>query len=906
MMKQTTKWVGLGVFIALSAMMLSCGGGANTSSNNDKSIFLQATVDREGDYIEVEMVKDVSTTTADVEVCAKSFFSNLDPSVSSVNITKYDLKFVRTDSSGTAQLPPRSGPLNISLVVGGCGSFEFPVVSTDEKIYGPLGQEFHANPTSIAEFNCYLTVYGRNLAGQDVKAEAAFNIQLAAYLPYDDLIPSIQTFVYSRNLKVGDDWNATWTGFGLITGGYLTDPFGRTNSLSGFDFPVGTYALNTGYLSNLVEGNPYVDFGTPQLIVGNAFGSVSSNGTMNSGVVRLYPQEAVNTASVSIDEFFADKYNLLVGESTNLSWVIKGAPTRLGMSPTSFSGVPVSFEGKDLAFDSVNIVPASSVNPLLYAFKDSDLSQDSQFLDSPLSVTGGMGVIDPEIKFFSVSHASVPKYNQVAFFWKVTGDYEKIELFPINGVSKDVTGRESFFSPPLNRLGANSFNLIVTGKNGSPIVTSSVTVTVTEEVINLAPVIKILSKEPSETILNGTTGAFTFQVDDPENQDSSWRCHRIAGDLVHYGPTQGQIPTGHGQNTISFTDADGNSQGFFTFELTAYDDDNYGFSNLTQKSVELVTFNTSDQAVPNGPEIKDVAFTPGNAGSTGLLPGQDGAISFQVIDPADNRMYWTVEIIAGDKGGTLNDDVNWTDGTLNHGGGFVTVHYQDDPDSTDDAVVFKISASQLDVTDPLTVVAILKVDYLTTGTDVLDFAHIGLYYDVIPPAPADPTDPGLVDPAKKLSFYLNYDGVNTSAAGVFYVDHDSTIAITDLSLVTDIHHGTGDPTKVADLTYERNFISPITDNLNYGELLFNGYFTGPASFEPSALPVTSSTAADISRWYNVFSVASFVNPNTGIYNLPITPGEIRDYQIRIVALDEDNAEESIILSLQIENNNQTP
>ncbi|PIE02524.1 MAG: hypothetical protein CSA81_06840 [Acidobacteria bacterium] len=912
--KTRKKMFGWLMVACAAIMMLSCGGGGNDEI--EKSVFLQVTVDDEGTYVESEMIKTVTTTTVSATVCINSYFSDIETSVAHADVTRYELHFVRTDSAGTAQLPDKSGPLNINLgyrsaVAPGCDSFEIPVLSTDEKIYSELAHEFDMNPTMVAEFDVYVKVFGKNHAGDKLKAEGAFNLQCGAYKPYDELIPSIAYFSYNRDMRVGDNWNASWTAFGYATGGYLSDPFGRTVPLYGFDFPVGTYSVNTGFLADQVEGNVSVTYGTPLLIVGNVFGSTQSQGTDNPGPVTLYPQNPLTDDEVSIETFVSDRYNIIAGDSVNLSWVVYGAPTELRMSPSVFSGVPVSFEGKDLAFDSINIIPEQSVTPLLYASKSSNLTEDSQALDAPISVSGG-GITpqDPEIQFFNVSHTSIPRFEQVALFWKVTGDYEKVEIFPINGTSKDVTGRESFFTPPLNRLGSNVFNLIVTGMNGSPIISRSVTVTVTEEVVNEAPEIVVTEMAPGSTMPNGATGAFTFTVDDPENQDSSWTVRKIAGGLAYYGPVRGKIPGGHGEATVSFTDGESNEQGYVTFEITAYDDINYGISSDTQSSKELVTFNTSDAAAVDAPTIEDVTFTAGNASGGGdsttgtgggnsgndLLPGQDGVISFRVIDPGGNRMHWKVEIFAGDRGGTLDGNINWTEGALGNGGGYVAVHYQDDPDSTDDAVVFKITATQLDTTNPLSVIHILKVDYMSDGEDVLDFVHLQLYE-------ADPANPGNVVTDNLLPFYLNYDGTVTNAPGSF-LRNDGTLISNNIHLVTDIRHGTGDPGRVANVIYERDFITPISFNSNYGEFLFDNYYDGPGSITPIVLPVQDESS--VSRWYNVFNVDSFQNPNTGFYNLPIVTGEVRDYQIRVRAFDLDNAEESVVLLLQIENGNPQP
>lgn len=867
------------------AVNIGCGGGAN--SDQESAVVLTASVDQldGGQYIEVEMVKDLAGTTALVNVTVSGLRSNTDESVYTVRLYRYDLRFERIDG-GSPNLPETSGPLEstIGYSVGTSSSadIEFPVVSTYEKIYGDFAQEF-ARTLAPVEFRCYLTVHGRNIAGEELETTAGFHILCAVFEPYDELLPVISNFDYFREIQAGQTWMATWSVLNTVSSGILNTPFGVSAPLSGFDFPAGVYQLNTDFLIPTVEEE--MDFPSATLIVSNPFGSVTQSG----GTVTVTPAPSSSTPDpVLIEQFFADRYSLTLGESTNLTWVVTGGPTGIGMIPDTFSGVPVDFSDKNMAFDTVNVTPDANVRPIFRATKESNQTDDAKFLDQEIQVSGGAGAMDPEIVFFTSSHTEVPQYEQVAFLWKVIGDYEKLELFPINGQAKDVTGRESYLSPPLSRMGSNPFRLTATGIGGTPVVSSALTITVTEPLINEPVEITVTSQDPASGIDNGDEGAFSFRIDDPEHKDSSWRCLRFAGDSAVYGPGAGRIPGGHGDATVSFKDGEDSNNGFITFEIAAWDDDSYGQSIFTNKTVELVTYTTTGATAQNAPRIDNVDFTPGNLG-TGLLPGQDGVISFTIVDVDTLNIFWTVEIIAGDRGGTLDGTVNYTQGAIQTGTGDVAVHYQDDPDSTDDAVVFQITATEMNEVNPQSDIAILRVDYLTDTDGTITFPHNGLYNN----------GTGIVDPNQRLSFYLNYDGISTTVPGNFWVDHNLTIPAPILSVILDIQHGSEDPGRIAAVNFERNFITPANDNENFGELLFAGYFSSPGE-DTSAGAQASPPTNGVSRWYFAFDVESFRADTGTTYNLPVIDGLVRNYQIDVTAFDEDNTQEDILLLLQVE------
>lgn len=882
--------------VILMLSNLGCGGGANDDFN-ENPVFIQVSVEApEGDgassddYFDVEMYHDVHATLAQMSISASAVLSNVDPATGTVVMDRYELAFQRVDGGSPTLLPTLTGPIDITVEVDGDTEVMlFPVVTTHEKVYGELGQFFAANPRDSLEFQCTLTVYGHTLVGESLSASTGFHILCAIFLPHDDLYPSIVTFANADRITAGDSWYATWSVLGTVSYGQLTTPFGDQLALSAFDFPAGYYTMSTSFLESQVPSGSAMTYPAPILIVSNPFGIATESG--DPVTVTGPPAEPPDTEPVGIEEFYASDYNLTLSQSTNLNWVCTGNPTQLQMMPAAFNGVPVDFTGKNLSFDSVTVVPESSVRPVLRALKSTNGTEAHQFLDQEISVSGGVGPQNPTIDFFTVSHTDVALYQQVAFFWKISGDYEKVELFPIYGQPKEVTGRESYLSPPLNKLGNNSFSLIVTGVGGGPIVKADVSVDVSEEIVNQPPEISLISQAPSSSIDNLDQGAFCFRIDDPENRDCSWRVSLLAGDRALYGPNTGRIYGGHGEDCVSFQDLEDAGSGFLTFEISAWDDDNFGNSNLTNKSVLLVTYDTTGADTNDAPVISDVTFTPGNLGD-GLLPGQDGVISFNIADPNTNSLYWEVSIIAGDRDGWLDGVLNRTEGIINGGSAAIAVHYQDDPDSTDDAVVFKIFVEERNEAEPLSAVAILRVDYLTDTDGTIFFAHNGLYNN----------GSGIIDPNERLAFYLNYTGTTTTVPGAFFEDHDLLIPAPALSVILDLQHGSEDAGRIAHCTFTRDFVSPYYDNENYGEFQFAGYFETPGQHTAAgSLPEPDPDANNVSRWYFTFNVESFRADTGSTYNLPIIDGQLRNYQILVTAFDEDNTEEDLTMLLQVEN-----
>lgn len=511
--------------LAMLALLIGCGGGGNDQRD---IVFLSATMDGgtvggAGNYIEVEMIKSVEATTGSLEVeIARGTNFALEPSVATAVLDNYEMTFQRIDG-GSPNLTTNSGPLGLSISVFGGNSsrtFEIPIVTTFQKLYSDFGQAFRSSPDPV-EFRVTIKINAHSEAGDAMTTSTSFTILCGVFEPTDELIPSIVSFNYADSVALGNDWLASWTTSGTVLGGTLVTPFGDSVNLFGTDFPVGVFRQNTSFLASLFdEQTGSVQFPNALLVVGNFFGSSLSTGGIDS--VTVFDRGAPSDADVTIDEFFADRYSLFVGDAATLTWVVSNQPSSLGILPESFSGVPVDFSDKDLSFDSVSIVPDATVRPILKASKVFNSSEDTRFLDQELTVAGRGGPQDPVIEFFSVSHTNVPRYQQVAFFWKVSGDYEKVELLPINGQVKDVTGRESFLSPPLNRLGANTFTLVATGVGGEPIVSTSLTVTVGDEEVNLPPTITITNIAPGASIDNGDEGAFSFRIDDPENRPSSW------------------------------------------------------------------------------------------------------------------------------------------------------------------------------------------------------------------------------------------------------------------------------------------------------------------------------------------------------------------------------------------------
>ena len=176
----------------------SCGGGANDNSE-DVSIFIRlnflglvgTSPSDNNEYVEVEMIKDVAATTGVVEVTSDSAFNSVNPTVGTVVMDSFEVNFTRNDG-GTPGLARVTGPMDAQFAFQETSRFEFPIVSTFEKIFGGIGQSFAANPSQAVEFSVKLTCYGHNLAGQKVQATTGFTILCAAFLPYDDLLPSIR------------------------------------------------------------------------------------------------------------------------------------------------------------------------------------------------------------------------------------------------------------------------------------------------------------------------------------------------------------------------------------------------------------------------------------------------------------------------------------------------------------------------------------------------------------------------------------------------------------------------------------------------------------------------------------------------------------------------------------------
>lgn len=887
--------------IFLLASFAGCGGGANDEPDGGAAFItvnflglVGSSPQDNNEVVEVEMTKNVSATSGVLELKASRSFPDrdLDPKVATIVMDSFEISFTRTDG-GSPGLPTLRGPMDATMDAnrGTIANNEIPLVTAIEKVYGALGQSFMLDPRQIVDFQAKITCYGHNLNGTKVQASTGIHLQCATYLPYDDLFPVIYSFNHTKDFELGQDWLASWLAGGMITNGYLISPFGSTYALGGFDFPAGDLLINTGHLLPQYTNSYSVLFSSPVLVVQNDFGSAQ----MEGGSVFARVPGGPSVDPVKIEQFFASRYSISLGESVSLSWVVENGPTGLGMIPETFSGVPVSFEGKNLAFDSVVVTPEASVRPILRATKTSNSSEDHAFLDSAISVSGGTGPADPTIVFFSASHTTVSRYQQVSLFWKIVGDYEKVELFPINGQVKEVTGRESYLTPPLNRLGSNPFRLSVTGVGGNIVASATISITVGVEEINLPVVISNLVQSPGSSITNGSSGAFSWRMDDPEHEDVTWVCQRLAGDLAFFGPNQGRVDGGHGDGSVSFQDQDGDSNGFITFQVSAYDNTDYGITPFTNRTIQLVTFNTNGTQTYNSPVISGVLFTPGSPGNE-FMPGQDGVLSFTVTDTDTDQLAYTVSIIAGDRGGTLNGSIDSTSGSIIMGGSGVApvvIQFQDDPDSTDDAVVFKIEVTEMGPEPRQTAIAILRVPYVIEGSGIITFPHIGLYNNAT----------GAVTEASRIAFYLNYTGTSTAVPGAFFVDHDLTIPAPTLSMVLDLIHGSGNEGSISSLEFARNFITPSSDNENYGECGFLGYFDFPGSTNPPLGNPDPADADSVSRWGMIFDVTNFQSNSGGTYNLPIVNGQVRLYTIDFTGTDKDNIQEDVLVSLRVESVN---
>ncbi|QTD53015.1 hypothetical protein [Sulfidibacter corallicola] len=863
--------------------MMNCGGGANDNPP-DVSVNLVLDVneiDDDGEFVEAEMIKDVASTRIVVDVSVAQSGAPVDPTVGVVNLERYTISFERTDG-GSPNLQPVQGGLAQTIRAATIEpdpgaipveiSEEMLVVSTDEKLFSNFAQAFRANPSPVI-FDATLTVFGRTQGGDQISRSAGFKVQCAVFGETESLLPSITSFSQTEQVTVGNDYIASWSAFGGplgISSGLLLTPWGQTLALGSNNFPVGGAAVSTGFLADRIPPGGSITFPTGVLFVTN-FAGTSQSDSGDDVVIS-----AGSTSDMQITQFFADRTEIFRGESINLNWAVTGGPDQLEVLPSSYSGVPVDFTGRDLSFDSVTITPEFSVRPLLRARRN-DGAIDEAFVETAITVTSNE-IGPPTIVHFSASRTLVPVGSQIVLFWDVSGQFTSIDLFPVNGNRVDVTDRESFLMPPINATGQQTYTLVARGIDGS-VVASTVTVDYSENLNEQIEITNIV-QEPNPTIENGDQGSFRFTVSDPERQDSSWRVRKIAGDQVTFFPTEGKIEDGLGDASVAFDDRPDNTNGYFTFEISAWDDDIFGFDRGSTRAVQLVSFLTTDQSA-NGPTITEgPTFIEGGDLADSTVPGTEGIIAFAFSDPDTPSLFWSVRIVAGDFGGSLTP----SSGTVNSGNGDIAVRYVDDPDTPADPVVFEVRVEERGVAEPQVDIAILRHDKGTTGGGGVDptpgtiaLRFDGLFANLF----------GGVNNTDAINDFLLFLG-DTGGDPRFFRNSDLSGPIDGISSIWDFSHETNNPGNIATVDYTRDFL-PSGSVDNTGSMTRVGYFSNPGS-----TTAASDTPIDngVSRWFFSFTVGSF-GPN-----LP-TAGATRTYQISADVEDQNDVTATFSRTLTI-------
>lgn len=813
---------------------------------------------------QAEMVQDLSSEFVRFEMTAAPTFPDISPSVALVTVDRYRITYSREDGSNNTigpyerdlglRVSALSG-LNVETIV----EFDVIVMSTEDKVFSDWANEFNSD-LGAATFTGRVELFGRNDAGQEVNTTFTFQLEAAAYAPYDPLFPEITDFFTPGELEQGDLFLAQWNTTGAINTALLTLPWGAQFPLDGSLFPFGTVAASTAGLG-VPEGQTRTYSGAT-LFVANLFGSDSAQaGDVDINGPPLIPPDPEEV--VSIDQFFATPNAVTLGEPVTLTWAVSGAPTQIDIQPSVYSGVPVNLTGKNPAFDSVDIVPDVSVRPVLRA-ENADGSVESAFLTGDITVNSPTvpSPDPPEIAFFVADRFTYQTGQRPVFFWNITGNYERAEILPINGQRIDVTDVNDFVGPTFLSTGTFTFSLVVTGTEGS-VLKEDVVVTV-NEIFNLPVVISNLFQEPDDIIDNGDDASFSFTVSDPERRESSYRIARVAGDFASFFPKEGTIQTGFSDVGVAVVDFTDNDNQFFTFEVSAYDDPIFGATNGSTRDVILVTFLTTGFLPDTAPQINNIEFVDGSAS----LPGSQGEITFDVTDPDTPNLNWRIRTIAGDLDGSLIPN----SGSFDTFGGPVAVTYQDDPDTPNEPVIFLIRAEEVGPLPNQFALATLRVDKgapdpgagVPTEDSPIGIPFLGLYANGV--AAVAETD-------KLANEVLYYNG--NSADPRFYRDAGLNLEISNLSFVFDFAHFTGDPANITEVSYQRN----TRANGDNGDMTFVGYFDNGGRFgTASSSPINEGVA----RFAMIFDTNAF-NEGTGIFNLPAAGSQ--DYTVTLNASD---------------------
>lgn len=891
----------------LALLMIGCGGGANSDPPDTLfQLLVSMTEDGVADtYAQVEMIKSPASDIAFVRLSGDVINptnSGRNNTVLHANITSYTMTYKRADGGSTlpvtftGQLDERVNTTNLRPV------FNVVIFPIGEKLTSAFAQDFLNNllagNSDPIPLEVTITVRGRTDSGEPVSGTSTMLLDAGVYLPVDELLPSIVNFRQTESLTVGQDYQASWfvnTGRFPI-GGQFVLPWGETIPLNSSSFfPAGFISRPTDVFAPDHPGRkptdpvvPYgstTEFNTGTLTVGNLFGIVQSTGDSTVSVTNppLPPDPPdPEPDPVVIEQFAAERSEIQLGDSVNLSVVVSGNVTRVELSPDTFNGQTVILppDNNVPKIFTISITPEFTVRPLLAIFDDVNGLQASAFLQDPITVVPPVEQ-PPEVLFFRSSVTNVPLGGRVVFFWRVSGEVEKIELLPINNTIIDVTGRDSYTSPPFNQAGSQTINFIVTPANGGTPIIRSLNLNISE-VANEPVEIRDVDQQPSSTIGNDDSGAFSFTIVDPEGADSSWRVAKVAGDAVSFFPLTGRIPDGLGDDAVAFNDRIDSANGFFTFELSAWDDNNFGATVGSNRTVRLITFNTNDTLNDNAPVITGETFTPGAEDNS------TGTVSFSYSDPDTLILNWSVRIAAGDFGGSF--DI--AGGQNRTGGGSESVTYTDDPDTPDADVVFLIRVTEGINVNPQSDIALVQVDKgtgdVTTGVDPtenpISFPFTGLFDN-------NDGDVNAFDEIGNFNLYFNGD---IGGSPQFYKNSDLSDEVNAASFVVDILHSTNDPQSVTDVAWIRDFITPATI-ANRGDFSFvNFYPNAGSSVGGSATPLDGG----VSRWNMLFSVEQFRNSDTNMLNLPSASGT-RNYLITVEAQDNQSEQNTVSQILRV-------
>lgn len=886
------------VWLSVAATILlcvGCGGGNSVNDNPpDAAVFISVFVDDNGDFIEAEMIKEITTTTAIATVRAGSNFSGIATSVGTIRLERYEVTFVREDGGmpnvgmvtglidATLAAPGTAGLANVPTSAG----FEFDVFTTFEKAFSQFAQAFAATPLVPVTFQANLKVFGRNLAGDAVMATGGFKVQAAVFLPIDSLLPVIASLDESgsniSNINVGDDYFATWSTFNRVDEGVFILPWGTVLFLDASFFPFGGLIANTSFLEDVIPDGETRTFPSGVLIASNPFGSVRQVASdFSPATIRITNPQDPPPSPVTISEFFSDRTIILLGESVNLNWATSGGVTQLQILPDTYNGEVVDFSGKDPAFDSVNITPDFSIRPILRAIRGSDGVFGEKFLAESITVNQPVDPNQPvDIVFFQASSTNVPENQQVIFFWEVTGGVEKIELFPINIGRVDVTDRNTYLSPPLVGQGQKRFSLVAFGQDGS-IDKQDVLVNVVDSNNQQIRILNV-RQAPAFSINNNDQGSFSFTISDPERQDSSWRVNLVAGDQASFFPRDGKVEDGLGDAAVSFNDGPENGNGFLVFEISAYDDDNFGFTRDATRAVQLVTYPTTGAISDTAPTISTASFVP--AGDPSGVPGSEGIITFEFSDPDTLNLTWSVSIIAGDFGGTFSRG----SGSVSTGAGEIEVRYTDDVDTPTDPVIFLIRVSEALTGNPQSDIVVLRVDKGSinpvTPDDSGDTPDGFLFETLLDNFFGDADEGNKIE---DFTLYFNGDLANP----IFYKNADLTGELIGISAIFD--YQAEDPSILKNVNFNRDFIEPTT-SANTGSLSFVGYYGGPGALGSSS---RTPISGGVSRWYMPITAESFRAGDGEPYNLPASGTRL--YEIAVQGGNETEVLGSVTRTLRV-------